>query len=88
MSYLKSSNLLLACLLSTKASLFLIAPVQGALSAYSQDNTANSRIEIEVVNLATNDSDSSDYLMLVADAGYDRGQDYDRGRQGRQARQA
>lgn len=77
MSYLKSSNLLMACLLSAKAGFLLISPVEAATSAASPRTALNSPIEVEVVNLKVNSSDRTGELMLVADADFDQTQDYD-----------
>lgn len=79
MSYLKSSNLLMACLLSTKASFLLISPVTAGIDGASPQTSLNSPIEVEVVNLKVNSSDRRGDLMLVADADYDQSRDYDQG---------
>jgi hypothetical protein len=77
MSYLKSSNLLMACLLSAKAGFLLISPVEAATNEASPQTALNSPIEVEVVNLKVHSSDRTGDLMLVADADTDQTQDYD-----------
>jgi hypothetical protein len=72
---LKSSNLIMACLLSAKASLLLIAPAQSALSSSPGDLAMNSSVEVEVVNLRVNSTEPSDSSLLIADADVDRNQD-------------
>ncbi|MCT7954438.1 hypothetical protein [Laspinema palackyanum] len=76
MSYLRPSNLLLACLLGAKASLFLIAPTQSILGTTQGDGSENtSSIEVEVVNLSVNSAESFEDSKLVADTDVDRNQD-------------
>lgn len=57
MLQMKPSNLLMACFLSAKASVLLIAPAQAVTSAATAEPTkpiVRSAIELEVVNLKTN----------------------------------
>lgn len=75
MSNLKSSNLLMACLLSAKASLLLVAPVQSAISSSPSENSVNSSVEVEIINLTVNSAELSQQPMLVADTDVDRNQD-------------
>jgi hypothetical protein len=75
MSNLKSSNLLLACLLSGKASLLLMAPVQAVSSVPVSEAAVNTAIEVEVVNLKVNSTERSGEVRLVANADYDQNGD-------------
>lgn len=75
MSNLKSSNLLLACLLSGKASLLLMAPVQAVSSVPSPEKALNTAIEVEVVNLKVNSTERSGEVRLVANADNDQNGD-------------
>ncbi|WP_254563494.1 hypothetical protein [Oscillatoria sp. HE19RPO] len=74
---LKSSNLIMACLLSAKASLLLVAPSQAALSSSPVDLAGNSSVEVEVVNLTNNSPTNSDSAWLFGDADVDQNQDVD-----------
>ncbi len=74
MAYLKSSNLLMACLLGAKASFFLVAPVQSAVSNSSGETSVHSFVEVEVVNLIKANESSED-PRLVAQESVDQNQD-------------
>ncbi|MDJ1171159.1 hypothetical protein PMG71_17155 [Roseofilum sp. BLCC_M154] len=75
MSNLKSSNFLLACLLSGKASLLLMAPVQAISSSPSPETSLKTAIEVEVVNLKVNSTERSGEVRLVANADNDQNVD-------------
>ncbi len=75
MAYLKSSNLLMACLLGTQASLFLVAPAQSEITNSQEKTSVHSLVEVEVVNLSINSSKSSEKQMLLAEEDVDRNQD-------------
>ncbi|MDJ1178572.1 hypothetical protein PJF56_06835 [Roseofilum sp. BLCC_M91] len=75
MSNLKSSNFLLACLLSGKASLLLMAPVQAASTVSSPETALNTPVEVEVVNLKVNSTEKTGEVILIADADYDQNVD-------------
>jgi len=75
MSHLKSSNFLLACLLSGKASLLLMTPVQAASSVASPETAVNPAIEVEVVNLNVNSTERTGEVILIADADNDQNVD-------------
>lgn len=70
---IKSSNFLMACLLSGKASLFLINPIQANLGVESSKPVFNKPIEIEVVNLINTSPEEE----LLANYNSDKGYDYD-----------
>jgi hypothetical protein len=65
----------MACLLSAKASLLLVAPSQSALSSSPVDLPGNSSVEVEVVNLTNNSTESTESSWLLADADVDQNQD-------------
>lgn len=64
----------MACLLSGKASLFLINPIQANLGVESSKPVFNKPIEIEVVNLINT---SPEEEFLLANYNSDKGYDYD-----------
>lgn len=72
---LSSSNLIMAFLLSAKASLLLVTPAQSALSTSSNDLASHSSVEVEVINLSNDSTESSESSWLLADADVDQNQD-------------
>lgn len=87
MLQMKPSNLLMACFLSAKASVLLIAPAQAVTSAATAEPTkpmVRSAIKLEVINLKTNATNNAHSEVLTSQSM----QDYDQttGRDQPQAR--
>lgn len=77
MLQMKPSNLLMACLLSAKASAMLIAPAHAAPSTAATEPVINSAIELDVINLKTNTTDrvNSDVVASQDSQDHDQNQD-------------
>jgi hypothetical protein len=78
MLQMKPSNLLMACLLSAKASVLFITPAHAAASTIAAEPVVRSAIELEVVNLKTNATNNADSEVLTAQNGQDYDQTQDR----------
>jgi formiminotetrahydrofolate cyclodeaminase len=78
MLQMKPSNLLMACLLSAKASALLITPANAATSLTAAETVVSSAIEVEVINLKTNVANNADSEVLTAQSGQDYDQTQDR----------
>ncbi len=77
MLQMKPSNLLMACLLSAKASVLLITPAHAATSMAAAEPVVSSSIEVEVINLKTNAIDRAGNEILASEDGQDQNQDQD-----------